>query len=54
MVNEKICPHPSEYRVKISGTRLREMIKRGEKPPEYVMRPEVSKVVLKYPNPFVE
>ncbi len=54
MVNEKICPHPSEYRVKISGTRLREMIKRGEKPPEYVMRPEVSEVVLKYPNPFVE
>ncbi len=54
MVNEKICPHPEEYRVRISGTRLREMIKRGEKPPEYMMRPEVAEVVLSHPNPFIE
>ena len=54
MVNEKICPHPEEYRVRISGTKLREMIKRGEKPPEYMMRPEVAEVVLSHPNPFIE
>ncbi|RLG39488.1 MAG: sulfate adenylyltransferase, partial [Thermoproteota archaeon] len=26
MVNEKICPHGSEYRIKISGTKLRDML----------------------------
>jgi len=54
IVNEKVCPHESKYRVKISGTRLREMIKRREKPPEYMMRSEVAEVVLRYENPFVE
>ena len=54
MVNEKICPHGNEHRVRISGTKLREMIKRGEKPPEYMMRPEVAEVILRHPNPFVE
>ncbi len=53
MVNEKICPHPEEYRVRISGTKLREMIKRGERPPPYMMRPEVAEVILRHPNPFI-
>ncbi len=52
IVNEKICPHGEEYRVRISGTKLREMIRRGERPPEYMMRPEVAEVVLSYENPF--
>lgn len=54
IVNEKICPHGSEHRIKISGTKLREAIKRREKPPEHMMRPEVVEVVLRYENPFVE
>ena len=54
MATEKTCPHSPEYRIKISGTRIREMLRRGEKPPEYMMRPEVAEVVLKYSNPFVE
>ncbi|MEB3755336.1 MAG: sulfate adenylyltransferase [Desulfurococcales archaeon] len=54
MVNEKICPHSDEYRIRISGTRLRRMILRGERPPETMMRPEVAEVVLSYDNPFVE
>ncbi|MCE4603654.1 MAG: sulfate adenylyltransferase [Aeropyrum sp.] len=54
MVNEKICPHSGEHRVKISGTRIREMLKRGELPPPHMMRPEVSKVILEFDNPFVE
>ncbi len=53
MVNEKICPHSEEYRIRISGTRIREMIKRGEIPPEYMMRPEVAKVILSFKDPFV-
>jgi len=54
MVNEKICPHSEEYRVRISGTKIREMLKRGVKPPEYMMRPEVAEAVLRHPNPFIE
>jgi len=53
MVNEKICPHPEEYRVRISGTKLREILRRGGKPPEYMMRPEVAEVILRHPNPFI-
>ncbi len=53
MVNEKICPHGEEHRVRISGTRLREMIRRGEKPPSYMMRPEVAETILGFKNPFV-
>lgn len=54
MVNEKICPHEEKYRIKISGTKIREMIKKGEKPPEYFMRPEVAEVVLRHSDPFVK
>ncbi len=54
MVNAKICPHGEEYRVRISGTKLRKMIMNKEKPPESMMRPEVAEVVLSFDNPFVE
>ena len=54
MVNEKICPHGEEHRVRISGTKLRQMIKSRQRPPEHMMRPEVAEVVLSFENPFVE
>ncbi len=54
MVNEKVCPHSSKFRVKISGTALREMIKRGEVPPETMMRREVAEAILSFKNPFIE
>ena len=54
MVTEKTCPHGGEYRVKISGTRIREMLKRGEIPPGEMMRPEVAKVLLSFDKLFVE
>ncbi len=54
MVNEKVCPHGDEHRVRISGTKLREMLRRGEKPPETMMRPEVAEAVMSFDNPFVE
>ncbi len=53
MVNAKICPHGDEFRVRISGTKIREMIMKGRKPPETMMRPEVADVVLRFRNPFV-
>lgn len=54
MVNDKVCPHGAEYRVRISGTKLREMIAKKVKPPEHLMRPEVAEVVLSFEDPFVE
>jgi len=54
MVNAKICPHSDEFKIRISGTKLREMIRSKQKPPEYMMRPEVAEVVLSFDNPFVE
>ncbi len=54
VVNEKICPHGPEYHVNFSGTKIREMLIKGEKPPEIMMRPEVAEVILQFENPFVE
>ncbi len=54
VVNEKICPHGPEDKVEFSGTRLREMILAGEKPPPEVVRPEVAEVLLSIEDPFVE
>jgi len=53
IVNERICPHPEENRIRFSGTKIREMLLRGEKPPEYMMRPEVAEIILKWNNPFI-
>ncbi len=53
MVNEKICPHSEEHRIRISGTKLRKMLQEGKTPPEYMMRPEVAQAILKFDNPFV-
>ncbi len=54
VVNEKICPHDKEYHIYYSGTKIREMLQRGEKPPETMMRKEVAEIIMSYDNPFVE
>ncbi len=54
VANEKTCPHGDEYRVYFSGTKIREYIARGERPPEEMIRPEVADVILSFDNPFVE
>ena len=46
VVNEKICPHDERYRVRISGTEIRRMLREGRAPPAYVMRPEVAELLL--------
>ncbi|MFQ6053389.1 MAG: sulfate adenylyltransferase, partial [Candidatus Bathyarchaeia archaeon] len=51
--NDKVCPHGPEHRIEFSGTRLREMLMRGERPPKEMMRPEVVETVLRHPDPFV-
>ena len=53
-VNERTCPHESELREELSGTKMRKMFSSGELPPSHLMRSEISKVILNYPEPFVE
>ncbi len=46
MATEKICPHDASGRVFLSGTKVREMLLKGEIPPEEFSRPEVARVLL--------
>ncbi|MGB9835771.1 MAG: sulfate adenylyltransferase [Candidatus Saccharicenans sp.] len=52
--NEKTCPHPSSEHIQFSGTRIRDLLLKGEVPPPELMRPEVARVILSFENPFNE
>ena len=54
IVNEKICPHEQKYHINFSGTKIRELLKKGEKPPEDIMRKEVAETILKFDEPFIK
>jgi len=48
MASFKTCPHPNSDHKMISGTKLREMLSRGEYPPDYITRKEVSDILIDY------
>ena len=48
IVSSKTCPHGMEDKIAPSGTKVRDMLKAGERPPMEFSRPEVADILIKW------
>ena len=47
MATSKTCPHEEEYHITLSGTKIRELLRKGKRPPVEISRTEVVDVLIK-------
>src|SRR5690625_4610288 len=43
---QQTCPHDERYRINISGTGIREMLRHGIMPPKEIVRPESARIAI--------
>ena len=48
VVTAKTCPHKKEDWLHLSGTKVREMLSKGERPPKEFSRPEIADILIKH------
>jgi sulfate adenylyltransferase len=48
VVSSKTCPHGPDHKVAPSGTKVRELLKSGQRPPAEFSRPEIADILIKW------
>ncbi|MGA3068509.1 MAG: sulfate adenylyltransferase [Tepidisphaeraceae bacterium] len=48
VVSPKTCPHGPDQKIAPSGTKVREMLKAGQRPPNEFSRPEIADILIKW------
>jgi sulfate adenylyltransferase len=48
MASTKTCPHSTENHITLSGTRVRELLSKGEIPPKELTRPEIAEILIEF------
>ena len=53
MTSSKTCPHGPESKVHFSGTKVRDLLKSGQRPPMEFSRPEVADILIRWAQSVV-